>query len=68
MVAPCLVVVATDARYFTPLSDNVFRFLPLRLTSADLDRMHGTNERIAVREYERAVRAYRQLILNAAGN
>jgi acetylornithine deacetylase/succinyl-diaminopimelate desuccinylase-like protein len=29
--------------------------------------MHGTNERIAVTDYERAVRIYRQLVLNAAG-
>lgn len=67
IVAPYLVVVATDSRYFSPLSENVFRFLPLRLTAADLDRMHGTNERISVREYEGAIRTYRQLILNAAG-
>lgn len=67
IVAPFLVVVATDSRYFSPLSDSVFRFLPLRLAAADLDRMHGTNERIAIREYERAIRTYRQLILNAAG-
>ena len=55
------------ARYFQDLSKNVFRFLPLRLAPSDLERMHGTNERIAVRDYERAIRFYRQLILNAAG-
>jgi carboxypeptidase PM20D1 len=66
-VAPYLVVVVTDARYYREVSRNIFRFMPVRLTSRDLDRMHGTNERIAVRDYERAVRLYRQLILNAAG-
>jgi hypothetical protein len=30
--------------------------------------VHGTNERIAVRDYELAIRLYRQLILNAAGS
>jgi acetylornithine deacetylase/succinyl-diaminopimelate desuccinylase-like protein len=30
--------------------------------------MHGTNERIAIREYERAVRTYRQLVVEAAGS
>jgi carboxypeptidase PM20D1 len=68
IVAPYLVVVVTDARYYTGLSRNVFRFLPLRLTARDLDRMHGTNERIAVFHYEDAIRTYRQLILNAAGS
>jgi carboxypeptidase PM20D1 len=68
VVAPYLVVVATDSRHFAALSENVFRFLPLRLTPADLDRMHGTNERIPVRDYEDMIRSYRQLILNAAGS
>lgn len=67
VVAPFLVVVVTDARYYAPLSRNVFRFLPVRLTPADLARMHGTNERLAVRNYETAVRLYRQLLVDAAG-
>jgi carboxypeptidase PM20D1 len=68
IVAPYLVVVVTDARHYAGLSGNVFRFLPIRVTQADLDRMHGTNERIAVADYERAVRTYRELVLNAAGS
>ena len=59
-----LPVVVADARYFQELSRNVFRFLPVRLTSQDLRRMHGTNERLAIRYYERAIRLYRQLIVN----
>ena len=66
IVAPYLVVVATDARYYGGLSPNVFRFLPLRLTARDIERMHGSNERIDVRQYEGAIRTYRQLILEAA--
>jgi carboxypeptidase PM20D1 len=67
IVAPYLVVVATDARYYGGLSQNVYRFLPLRLTPRDLERMHGIDERIGIREYEAAIRLYRQLILEAAG-
>jgi carboxypeptidase PM20D1 len=67
LVAPYLVVVVTDSRYFSPLSSNVYRFLPLRLTPPDLSRMHGTDERVAVRDYEQAIRMYRQLIVNLAG-
>jgi carboxypeptidase PM20D1 len=66
VVSPYLVVVVTDARYYSGLSRNVFRFLPLRLTSHDLERMHGTNERLGVVEYEAAIRTYRQLIINSA--
>jgi carboxypeptidase PM20D1 len=68
IVAPYLVVVVADARYYSNLSKNIFRFLPVRLTPRDLQRMHGTDERIAVRDYEGAIRIYRQLLLNAAGS
>ena len=67
IVAPYLVVVVTDARYYSGLTRNVFRFLPLRLTSRDLERMHGIDERIGIREYEAAIRTYRQLVIEAAG-
>ena len=67
IVAPYLVVVATDARHYAGISRNVFRFLPLRLGSDDLGRMHGIDERVAVREYEAAVRTYRQLLVETAG-
>lgn len=66
MVAPYLVVVATDARYYRDLTDNVFRFMPVRLAPEDLARMHGTNERVAIRDYEQAIRVYRQIIVSVA--
>lgn len=67
IVAPYLVVVVTDARHYSGLTRNVFRFLPLRLTPGDLERMHGIDERIGIREYEAAIRTYRQLVVEAAG-
>jgi carboxypeptidase PM20D1 len=66
IVAPYLVVVVTDARHYSNLSKNLFRFLPLRLESQDLVRMHGINERIGIKEYEAAVRTYRQIVIHSA--
>jgi carboxypeptidase PM20D1 len=66
-VAPYLVVVVTDARYYAGLSRNVFRFLPLRLMPADLARMHGVDERIGLGEYASAIRIYRRLVIEVAG-
>lgn len=63
IVTPYLVVVATDARHYAEVSRHVFRFLPLRLTQQDLQRMHGVGERIGLREYEAAVGMYRRLIV-----
>ena len=68
LVVPYLVVVVADARYYTGLCANVFRFLPLRLTSRDLERIHGSNERIALRDYDRGIRIYRELLLDAAAD
>ena len=66
VVAPYLVVVVSDARHYADLSRDVYRFLPLRLAARDLERMHGLDERVAVRGYHDAVRTYRELIRNAA--
>ncbi len=36
VVAPSLVLAITDSRYYVPLSDQVFRFMPLLLTPSSL--------------------------------
>jgi carboxypeptidase PM20D1 len=63
IVAPYLVVGATDARHYADMSDSVLRFLPVRLTQADLDGMHGSDERISIASYEAAIRTYREILL-----
>jgi carboxypeptidase PM20D1 len=67
VVAPYLVLGGTDARYFHALSDAVFRFLPVRVGPDDLARMHGTDERVSIADYEAAIGFYRKLVVNAAG-
>ena len=64
VVVPYLVTAGTDARHYEALSDNVYRFLPLRLTSRDLERIHGTDERIARKGYVDAVQFYVRLLKN----
>jgi carboxypeptidase PM20D1 len=66
VVAPYLVVGATDSRHFSRLTANAYRFIPLPMTEADLQRFHGTNERIAVNDYFEAIRFYRTLLVNVA--
>lgn len=62
VVAPYLVVGATDSRYFQGIADDVYRFLPTRLGPKDLDRIHGTDERISRDNYLEAVRFYYALV------
>jgi len=62
VVAPFLMLGATDARHYTSLTPNVFRFLPVHLGAGDLERLHGVDERIGVGDYVQAIRVYAQII------
>ncbi len=66
VTTPYLVLGATDSRYFTKISPNVYRFAPMTIENADLKRMHGTNERLGVEAYGTMIRFYRRLLENAA--
>lgn len=69
LVAPGLMVAATDSVHYEPISDHIFKFSPVRADSEDLKRFHGTNERLSVKGYADAIRFYQRLItqLQAAG-
>lgn len=67
-VAPYLLLAATDSRHFHALTDDVYRFLPVVYTAADLDRLHGTDERISIEDYHQVVRFFHRLIQNTAGS
>jgi carboxypeptidase PM20D1 len=63
IVAPSLVVGATDSRHYAGYARDVYRFLPMQIGAADLDRVHGTNERIGVHDYARGV-AFMTLLIS----
>lgn len=67
LVAPGLMIGATDSRHFTGLSDHVYRFSPVRARPEDLPRFHGTNERISTANLAELIRFYHQLLRNTAG-
>ncbi len=67
VVAPYLVPGATDARYFTVLSPNVYRFIGVRVTPALLATVHGIDERVPIDEYVQAVRTYYALMRALSG-
>jgi len=67
IVAPGLMVAATDSRHYAGVTDKIFRFSPVRANSEDLKRFHGTNERLSIEGYADMIRFYRRLIENAAG-
>jgi len=65
LVAPGLVVGTTDGKYYEKVSDNVYRFAPVKVKKEDLKRIHGINERISVQAYQQLVQFYYQLLKNS---
>lgn len=64
VVSPGLSMVATDSRHYAAIADDIYRFLPLQVTADDLERIHGTDERIGVDDYARLIGFLARLIEN----
>jgi carboxypeptidase PM20D1 len=65
ITAPYLMLGATDARHYAPICKNLYRFQPTCLADADLNRIHGINERVSISNYKETVRFYVRLIENS---
>jgi carboxypeptidase PM20D1 len=57
-VAPALVLGGTDSRHLQDVSEDTYRFLPIVVGPADLSRVHGKDERVAVAALGPAVSFY----------
>jgi carboxypeptidase PM20D1 len=67
IVAPGLMVAATDSRHYEAVADSIFRFSPVRANADDLKRFHGTDERLSIENYADMIRFYRRLMESTAG-
>ena len=65
-LVPVLIAGMTDARFYTLVSDNVYRFTPLRMTPDDMAGIHGVNERISVEGLVNMARFYYALLRDQA--
>lgn len=65
LVAPSLMVARTDARHYTDITENVYRFVPIHVTREDVARFHGVNERVSIENLSQGIQFYYQLIRNA---
>ncbi len=66
-VIPYLVMGGTDAKYWAPLSDKVYRFMAVTLRGDDLTRFHGVDERVGIEDFAGGVQFFAQLIRNSDG-
>ncbi|MEQ6378218.1 M20 family peptidase [Bacillaceae bacterium S4-13-56] len=62
VIAPYLMFAGSDAKHYDKVSDNTYRFLPVQITSEDLNRMHGTNEHVSSENYLKAIKFYIEII------
>jgi carboxypeptidase PM20D1 len=67
IVAPTMVLVASDSRKYMEVSKNIYNFAPIVVTAEDLARTHGLDERTKIEDYLRGVVFYYQLIKNSNG-
>ena len=58
IIAPRLLVAATDTRHYRKITPNHYRFTYMQLPASDLGAIHGTNERISVETLNDTVRFY----------
>lgn len=62
IVAPTISNATIDARHYVRLTDRLYGFAPFTLEAADLPRIHGVGERIAVADFDRMIRFYAELL------
>jgi carboxypeptidase PM20D1 len=64
LVSPSLMIATADARHYEGVADNVYRFLPVVLDSEAIEGIHGSNERISIKSYEKAINFYYRFLKN----
>ena len=66
IVAPYLVMGGTDACYYEPICENIYRYAPYRVSVSLLRCTHGTNERIPVDAVAPGVAFFKRYIRRAS--
>lgn len=62
LVSPYVMMQASDSRFFTTISDHVYRFAPFRLSADERSCLHAKNERIRVSAFLEGIEIYAALL------
>ncbi|WP_170866137.1 M20/M25/M40 family metallo-hydrolase [Pontibacter flavimaris] len=68
LVVPALFPGGTDAKHYTNLTSNIFRFAPQTVTRESAQLIHNVNERLSVEVLEQSISFYGTLIRNTCGS
>ena len=60
--APYVMMQATDSRFFTEISERVYRFAPFRMSKHQRETIHGTDEHLHVDDFVDGIAWYRRLL------
>ena len=60
--SPYVMMAATDSRFFTGISDRVYRYAPFRMTKAQRESIHSYDEHIGVDDFLAGIGWYQRLI------
>ncbi|MGB8492004.1 MAG: M20 family peptidase [Bacteroidales bacterium] len=64
IVAPTMMLAASDSRKYNEISKNIYNFAPIIVNQEDLARTHGLNERNKIEDFKRGIGFYYLLIIN----
>lgn len=62
VTTPYIQLGASDSRWFTTVSEHVYRFTPFHLTRSERDALHSHDERIRVASWLTGIDFYRELL------
>ncbi|MDR2504956.1 MAG: M20/M25/M40 family metallo-hydrolase, partial [Oscillospiraceae bacterium] len=62
IVSPYLMLGGADARKYTGVCDNIYRFTPVSVTNAEKDTIHNRDENISVKNYAQMITFFEALL------
>ena len=65
-VVPSLVIAATDSRHMELVSDNIYRFQPVRLSLEETGMLHGIDEHLRVEQLAQMIAFYQSILTRGA--
>jgi len=64
VTSPSLMVGGSDSKHYHDISKDIYRIIPVTVSTNTISSIHGINERISIEDHENAIRYYIQLIKN----
>lgn len=62
VIAPYIMIGASDSKHYESVATDTYRFLPIKMEADGLERMHGTNERIEKEQFIKMIGFYEILL------